>query len=401
MQTEREEAAMNTHGSETQDKDAGAGDYVDPNPPTSKRLARKNVIALALTVVGLLLVLFLSSRGGRSTGGGVSVRPEPGHLGRAPIEIGVPEQDIAPSMPQPSPWANASPYAQKDPVASEPTVDPRQQHYEQALRARPVLNVSGSRASEDSIDDARRGEPAHTRSSVSAQGELLSSSPSERSGTTLNDDRTTIHLAKAGDFAVAQGTVIEAAMVTAINSDRPGPVIAHVTHPVYDSKNMQHLLIPPGTRLIGQLDQALEGQDRRVVLAWTRMIFPDGRSLDLPGFPAIETRGEGGLRDRVNLHMASLFGRAALVALLGGTTTYAASQANGQSAIGPGTFLGASLGLELSRMATAMLQQGLRRRPTVTIRAGYRFLVYVAHDLRFEAPYEEIPSPPRFAAPTF
>jgi type IV secretory pathway VirB10-like protein len=275
--------------------------------------------------------------------------------------------------------------------AKEPAADPRQQRYDQALRSRPVLNAGA-------VQPAASGADAPSLDGAAA-GSSDSSAPA--SGNPSRNTYAPVRLVELSDFAVAQGTVIEAALVTTINSDRPGPVIAHVTRPVYDSKNMQHLLIPAGTRLVGELEQALEGQDRRVVLAWTRMIFPDGRSLDLPGFPAIETSGEGGLRDKVNLHIASLFGRAALIALLGGATTYASSQANGRSAVGPGTFLGAALGLELSRVATSMIQQGLRRRPTVTIRAGYRFLVYVANDLSFERPYEETPSPPRFAVPAF
>ncbi|MFQ5569862.1 MAG: TrbI/VirB10 family protein [Rhodothermales bacterium] len=378
------------------DQDVGAGDFVDPNPPQSKRLARKNVIALALTVVGVLLVLFFSSRRGPSRQNEVSVRSEPGYVGRAPIEIGASDDDQEVPPPQPSPWAT-SPYAETTP-AGESEADPRQQRYEQALRSRPVLNVV-SVASRNALENEPRADVLDLEAAAGEQH--LPGGRSFHRASSSGQGTTPIRLVELSDYTVAEATVVEAALVTGINSDRPGPVVARVIRPVYDSKNMHHLLIPAGTQLVGALEQALEGQDRRVVLAWTRMIFPDGRSLDLPGFPAIETNGEGGLKDRVNLHMASLFGRAALIALLGGATTYASSQANGRSAVGPGTFLGAALGLELSRVATTMLQQGLRRRPTVTIRPGYRFLVYVAHDLPFEQPYVEMPSPPRFAVPTF
>ncbi len=394
-------------GADEPGQEAGSGDFVDPNPPQSKRLSRRNVLALALTVVGVLLVLFFSSRRNPTRQSEVGVRSEPGYVGRAPIVIGAPDESAEAPTPQLSPWANPSPYAQADPAAREPQADPRQQRYEQALRSRPVLSVSGV-ASRDASEgrpgtgtldpDAGVGDEPRVFT-LGAQGPpagrfFEGASPPGRGA-------APVRLVELSDYTVAEATVIEAALVTGINSDRPGPVVARVIRPVYDSKNIHHLLIPAGTRLVGTLEQALEGQDRRVVLAWTRMIFPDGRSLGLPGFPAIETRGEGGLKDKVNLHMASRFGRVALIALLGGATTYASSQANGGSSLGPGTFAGAALGLELSRLATAMLQQGLRRRPTVTIRPGYRFLVYVSRDLPFEQPYVETPSPPRFAVPAY
>ena len=388
-------------GADEPGQGAGAADFVDPNPPQSKRLSRRNVLALALTVVGVLLALFFSSRHTPTRQTEVGVRSEPGYAGQAPIEIGESAEALP---PRPTPWANPSPYAQPTPPAREPQADPRQQRYEQALHSRPVLSVGGAasrNASEGRAGtglDAGAGDEPRT---FAPGGQGLPAGRSFQGASPPGRSITPVRLVELSDYTVAEATVIEAALVTGISSDRPGPVVARVVRPVYDSKNMHHLLIPAGTRLIGALEQALEGQDRRVVLAWTRMIFPDGRSLSLPGFPAIETRGEGGLKDKVNRHMASLFGRAALVALLGGATTYASSKIGGRGSVGPGTFAGASLGLELSRVATAMLQQGLRRRPTVTIRPGYRFLVYVAHDLNFGEPYVETSSPPRFAVPAY
>ena len=380
--------------------DAGASEFVDPSPPSPRRLSRRNVLGIGFTILGLLLMLFVSSRRSPAPARDVSVRSEPGYAGRAPFAFGAGDTAQAPvQQPAPSPWATQPSYAPPQQAPREPAVDPRRQLFEQARRSGTVLNVAGS-VSGGGAEASGTGD-AGSASSGDRSGGTAQPIPLDRGvgGPSVNSEGGTVQLVELSDFTVAEASVIEAALVTAIDSDRPGPVIAQVTRPVYDSKNMQHLLIPAGTRLIGRLEQALEGQDRRVVLAWTRMIFPDGRSLMLPGFPAIETSGEGGLKDKVNLHMASLFGRAALIALLGGGTTYAASQAGGGDTFGPGTILGAQMGLELSRVATAMLQHGLRRRPTVKIRPGYRFLVYVAHDLVFEQPYVEAPSPPRFLAP--
>src|SRR3546814_15071988 len=91
------------------------------------------------------------------------------------------------------------------------------------------------------------------------------------------------------------GTVIPAALLTTVNSDLPGQVIASVTEHVYDSVTGRHLLIPQGSRLIGQYDsQAAYGQ-RRVLLVWTRLIHPDGSSLVLTRRPAPDAPREPGL----------------------------------------------------------------------------------------------------------
>ena len=179
-------------------------------------------------------------------------------------------------------------------------------------------------------------------------------------------------------FTVRESTVIEAALESALHSDRPGPVIARVVRPVRDSAQLQHILIPAGTRLSGTMQPVHTGTGPRVVVSWTRMEFPDGRIRALPALPAIETSGEHGLADRVNRHRVRAAGNAALLALLGGSSTYASARAG---------LAGASLALELSRIGHGQLRQHRGRAPTVTVRAGYRFLIYVSEDLHFEAPY--------------
>lgn len=310
------------------DRHIGEEETVDPLP--SPRLSRRNILALVLTVVGVLLVLFFSSRRSPSE---APPAPAPSYMGRAPIEI-IPHT--------PAPW-NA-PRAQEEREEREVTIrkDRRMARYEEALRSRPVIR---------SIQE----------------DELASTVPAPAKPNTL------------GMYTVAEGSVIEAALITGIDSARPGPVMARIMRPVRDTAHGSHILIPAGTRLIGSMEDARAGQDRRVVLAWTRMLFPDGRTMDLPGLPALEQSGEAGLRDRVRTHRMHAFGSAALIGLLGGASAQAP---------GGGGIAGATLALELSRVATGMIQKGQSRKPTATVRPGYRFLVYVSQDLVFGGPYD-------------
>src|SRR3546814_1111887 len=103
-------------------------------------------------------------------------------------------------------------------------------------------------------------------------------------------------------YQLMAGTVIPAALLTAVNSDLPGQVIATVTEQVYDSVTGRHLLIPQGSRLIGQYDSQVAFGQRRALLVWTRLIRPNGSSLVLDRLPATDAAGQMGLEDNVDWH---------------------------------------------------------------------------------------------------
>src|SRR5690606_28778487 len=84
-------------------------------------------------------------------------------------------------------------------------------------------------------------------------------------------------------YEIQAGHVIPAALVTALNSDLPGRVIAQVTSPVYDSVTGDHLLIPQGSRLIGTYRAGARYGDHRILLVWNRLILPTGWSIELEG----------------------------------------------------------------------------------------------------------------------
>ena len=98
------------------------------------------------------------------------------------------------------------------------------------------------------------------------------------------------------------GTVIPAALITALNSDLPGEVIAQVTEPVYDHVTGRTVLIPQGSRLIGQYDSQIAYGQQRALIAWNRIIMPDGRSINIGSMSGADLSGAAGLQDRVDDH---------------------------------------------------------------------------------------------------
>lgn len=197
-----------------------------------------------------------------------------------------------------------------------------------------------------------------------------------------------------GPYSVQAGTVIPAVLVTEINSDLPGNVLAQIARDVYDSRTQQILLIPRGSRLLGRYEHQLAvGQDRLLV-AWTRVIFPDGRSVMLPGLETKDHAGAGGVRDQVDRHTRQVFGTTALLSLVGAAVQL--SQPNGgYGAFGaypsPGQVAAGAVGQQLAQVATQMLQRNLDVQPTIRIRQGMPFNVFLNADLTFPGPYAAEP----------
>lgn len=191
-------------------------------------------------------------------------------------------------------------------------------------------------------------------------------------------------------FEIREGTLIEALLITGIHSDLAGEVVAQVSRNVYDSQTQQTLLIPKGTRLIGTYDSQVALDESRLLVAWTRLIFPDGRSIDLPGLGSKDMRGASGLTGRVNRHYWRAFGNAMMLSVVG--AGLALSQQREQRSVGsgypsPGEVAAGAVATELSRVATEILRANLGRRPTIRIREGTAFTVFMNGDLAL-TPYQ-------------
>lgn len=184
-------------------------------------------------------------------------------------------------------------------------------------------------------------------------------------------------------FEVKAGTVIPSVMISGLNSDLPGQVIGQVRENVYDSATGRHLLIPRGARLIGTYDNGVTMGQRRALTAWTRIIYPDGSSVNLGMMPGADRAGFAGFRDKVNNHYGRLYGSAFLLSVFS-----AGVQLSQPSApAGPnGTYdtqqvASAELGRQLGQLGVEQARRNLDIAPTIEIRNGYKFNVMVTKDM--------------------
>jgi len=116
---------------------------------------------------------------------------------------------------------------------------------------------------------------------------------------------------------LSAGTIIAASLITGINSDLPGIVLAQVSENVRDSATGRTVLIPQGARLLGRYDSSISFGQKRALLVWERIVFPDGTAIKLDKTPATDATGQSGLEDRVNFHEGRLLKGVALATLLG------------------------------------------------------------------------------------
>jgi type IV secretion system protein VirB10 len=172
------------------------------------------------------------------------------------------------------------------------------------------------------------------------------------------------------------GSVIPAALITGIRSDLPGLVTAQVTQNVYDSPTGRILLIPQGARLIGDYDADIAFGQRRILLAWNRLILPDGRSIVLERQPASDARGYAGLEDRTDDHWGGVLKAALISTLLGvGGELGAGGDGDLVRALRRGTQD------SVGRTGEQIVDRELDVRPTLAIRPGFPVRVLVTRDL--------------------
>jgi type IV secretion system protein TrbI len=163
---------------------------------------------------------------------------------------------------------------------------------------------------------------------------------------------------------------------------------AQVTENVYDSPTGRFLLVPQGTRLIGVYDSQVSFGQSRVLLVWTRLIMPNGRSIVLERQPGADTAGYAGLEDEVDNHWGALFKAALLSTLLGVGSELGAGSDSGTGNNG-GLIQALRLGASdsLNQTGQKIVQRNLNIQPTLTIRPGFPVRVIVNRDLVLE-PYK-------------
>ncbi len=350
------------------------------NRPAVARPAR--TLPVPALVGGLLLLggsvfaLMTEARAGQSAG--ESALPV-----LAAVSLSVPQplpiqpQPMAPAPALPQPFAApATPVAPPAPV---PFFDSGAAARAEVRTRAPALIVDLAQA------EPPRAPAAATATASASPDPAVAAAPdrltsSERFAARVGGQQVEVVEAQrmAGlDRLVPQGAIIGAVMETALNSDLPGFARAIVQRDVL-SFDGSAVLIPAGSRVIGQYQSGVARGASRVFIVWTRLIRPDGVSIALAS-PVIDEIGRGGIAGKVNRHFLQRYGGAILLSVLtGGLNVAAASVGGGGGAIVIGT----------ANEATALANQAAKDLdipPTITTKQGTAVRIFVAQDLDFSS----------------
>jgi type IV secretion system protein VirB10 len=181
----------------------------------------------------------------------------------------------------------------------------------------------------------------------------------------------------ASPWQLSAGSVISASLVTGLNSDLPGMVVAQVTQNAYDSRTGRTVLVPQGARLIGRYDSVVAFGQSRALLIWQRIVFPDGSSIQLDNLPATDSAGYAGVADRVDFHTWRLLRGIGLSTLLGVGTqlTLGNSESDLVRAIREAAQTNGD------RAGQRIVERNLDIQPTIRVRPGFPLRVLVHKDL--------------------
>jgi type IV secretion system protein VirB10 len=360
--------------------------------PRVTRLSRKmlaSVAAVALVGIGGALIYALQTRTGGDGGEelySTANRQTADGLASLPRDYTGPV--LGPALPGDLGGPILSAQNAGQPVASlvvpTPGVDEAEQRRraeEEAARLSTVFFQSrqGSTAATPGTMPGLPGfDPGSAAAQPTAQDRQLAFLNAAADRRTVTPDRVT---PPASPFVLQAGAVISAALITGIRSDLPGQITAQVTENIYDSPTGSILLVPQGTRLIGQYDNSVQFGQRRVLLVWNRLIMPNGRSIVLERQPGADTQGYAGLEDGVDYHWWDLAKAAALSTLLGVGAELATDDNDRLiRAIRDGAQD------TINQAGQQIIQRQLQVAPTLTIRPGFPVRVIVTKDLVLE-PY--------------
>lgn len=189
---------------------------------------------------------------------------------------------------------------------------------------------------------------------------------------------------KAAPYVLPAGTLIPCVLISGINTDLPGNVIAQVRSDVYDWVNDTAVLIPQGSRVFGTYGSSVKTAQKRAQINWSRITYPDGTTLDLDGMPGVDVEGYSGVKDKYNAHYNSVLLATALTASFAAlgdmfddedSSIYIGSDSS--------TTVEGEVAKALAGMGEKIFDKQIDRQPTIVVRPGKRFNIQVNMDIPF------------------
>ncbi|HEG5271024.1 TPA: conjugal transfer protein TrbI [Campylobacter coli] len=185
-------------------------------------------------------------------------------------------------------------------------------------------------------------------------------------------------------YEIKAGWNIPAILITGVNSDLPGQILAQVTQNVYDSATGKYLLIPQGTKVVGAYSSNIIYGQSRLLVAWNKLIFPNGDTLNLDSMQGTSQDGYTGFEDQVDNHYFRIFGSAFLLSSISaGIALSDNSDTNSEKETASDKAIAQAI-QQMGQVASEMIRKNMNISPTLKIRPGYKFNIFVTKDIILE-----------------
>ena len=274
-----------------------------------------------------------------------------------------PEADAA--APEPQSPSSANPAPPPSGLDATPTRSTSERHAAASACATPSrLSTTGVAPSVParSSSSASPTEADHDTKEVTKPAATSPGAPNVAAGKT---------------YIVFEGTILEAVLINRLDGSFAGPVECLLSDDIY-SHDRQHLLIPAGTKILGEAKKVEALGQTRLAVAFHRLIMPDGYSVSLDQFKGLDQIGDTGLRDKVNNHYLRIFGTSLAIGALGAV----AETGTGSVFTDSGSdLMRQQFASSMAQSSEQILDRFLNILPTVTIREGHRVKVYLSGDL--------------------
>lgn len=268
----------------------------------------------------------------------------------------------------------------KDDRGAQQSADPMAAHLAKMVAA------AQSGATDDTQRMAEQERDQVLRAIAQAQGAGQRRSNAQRDGEWIREAGATnvpaasVAVAPASKIMLVQNTMIPAVTLTAINSDLPGTISAKVSEDVKDSLYQRYVLVPKGSRLIGRYSADISPGQERVLMAFSRLILPNGESVNLAGSLGVDGQGQSGLGGEVNNHWFKMFGHSLAIALIA-DRAMPDKGVKQSSTLTSSTATRTVAGEVVADVAKRVLDRNTNIPPTISAPVGQRIFVSITSDL--------------------
>jgi type IV secretion system protein VirB10 len=278
------------------------------------------------------------------------------------------------------------------PPPTEPSRDPvADAEKAMAFKARFASNLVSA---EDNASRPVAEASATSESTPARSSSVPQTSPAQPTAATDKKRALEVNInsAQGQPYVVFEGTIIDTVLVNRLDGEFAGPLKVMVTNPIY-SQDRQHLLIPEGTFILGDVQKVAGLGQKRLAVTFHRLLMPDGYSADLDQFHGLDQAGSTGLKDKVNNHYVEIFGASIALGIISGAAE-ATNLNQGYNESGSEAYK-AGIASSLSQSSANALDRFINIPPTITIREGHRIKVYITQDMLLPA-YENHTIPANF-----